>query len=118
MATAIGLFGGNSDGSIRMEDWLRVMCKGCVNDRGRGATDLGGMSCDLPGRAYGDPYEADMPEWSADASSSRRPELVAELGDGPWPVCMAYKPRKRRADAGRPRQPQGVDTLFDEAVAR
>jgi hypothetical protein len=111
MATAVDLFGGNSDGTVRMEEWLRAMCQGCVKDRGRSKTDLGGMSCELPTRAYIGPYDADMPEWSEDATP--KPERFAELGAGPWPVCMAYQPRKRRSDAGTSRAPAGMDALFE-----
>jgi hypothetical protein len=110
MPSATDLFGGNSDGSMRMEAWLDLMCRGCVKDRGRAGSDIGGMSCELPGRAYSDPYEADMPEWSPDASP--RPERLAELGPGPWPVCMSYQARKRRSDAGRTRQPVSQAALF------
>lgn len=112
MSTSVDLFGSTSDGSGRMEEWLDVMCRGCVNDRGRKDSHMGGMSCDLPTRAYLDPYEADMPEWSRDATWPQRfTELDAR---SPWPVCMAYRPRKRRSDTGTRRQPTapGQDVLF------
>lgn len=112
MASASGLFGGNSDGSSAMEAWLSVMCQGCTKDRGRSATSLGGMSCPLPGRAYGDPH-ADIPEWSPDASPV--PERVAEELGIAAPVCMAYTPRKKRSDAGRrrgPAVPAGQEALL------
>ena len=111
MASPADLFGGNSDGSMRMEDWLSVMCRGCVKDRGRGLSDtgMGGMGCVLPANAYADP-QADLPEWSTDASP--RPDRLAELGPGPWPVCMAHEPRKRRSDAGRTRVPPGQEALL------
>lgn len=111
--SASDLFGGNSDGSMRMEGWLSVMCRGCVKDRGRSGSGLGGMSCELPGRAYASQGDAPMPEWSPDATP--KPERLAELGRGPWPVCMAYEPRARRSDAGRPRQRKGQDALFGVA---
>jgi hypothetical protein len=116
MSTVIDLFGATSDGNMRMEEWLNVMCRGCVNDRGRKDSHMGGMSCELPARAYTDPYGANMPEWSQDAPWPQR--LAAGLDAAgldmrnPWPVCMAYRPRKRRSDTGRRRVPSGQDALF------
>jgi len=109
--TVVDLFGGNSEGGMRMEEWLRVMCRGCVKDRGREASGgMGGFSCTLPASAYADPYAA-IPEWSPDASP--RPERLAELGSGPWPVCMGYEARKKRSDAGTRRAPKDMDPLFE-----
>ncbi len=111
-ATATGLFGGNSDGYSRMEGWLKVMCRGCLKDRGRGPSGgMGGMSCPIPLRAGDGQGSAEMPEWSLDAPKPDR--LAAELGDGPWPVCTAYQPRKTRSDKGRRRAARDMDTLFE-----
>jgi hypothetical protein len=120
VSTAADLFGGNSDGSVRMEDWLAVMCRGCVRDRGRGTAGdghMGGMSCDLPARAYFDAYGDGIEEWAVDASPV--PERFAGLGPGPWPVCMAYEPRKTRADKGMRRGPRvsGMEPMFDLGAA-
>jgi hypothetical protein len=107
------LFGAsNSEGSMRMEEWLQVMCRGCVKDRGRGPSGgMGGIACPLPAGAYADPH-ADVAEWSPDAAPV--PErVVAELDRWPWyPVCMSYSPRKRRSDAGRPRVADGQGALL------
>lgn len=116
MATTVSLFGGTSEGNSRMEEWLHTMCRGCVKDRGRSKTDLGGMSCELPARAYDDPYAAEMPEWSE--TTGPKPERFSELGAGPWPVCVAYQPRKRRSDAGTSRAPAGMDALFETESSR
>jgi hypothetical protein len=111
VSTPSGLFGGNSEGGMRMEEWLAVMCRGCVKDRGRAASGgMGGFSCGLPAAAYADP-NAELPEWSADASP--KPARLAELGDGPWPACMAYVPRKKRSDAGTRRPPKGMEPMFE-----
>jgi hypothetical protein len=106
MATTADLFGAsNSDDALRLESWLSVMCRGCVKDRGRAqsGSDMGGMGCRLPADAYADP-DADIPDWSADAAP--RPERLNELSPGPWPVCLAWRPRKTRSDAGIRRGPQ------------
>lgn len=110
--TPVDLFGGNSEGYLRMEDWLRVMCKGCRHESAglREGTGQGGILCEVADRAVSDPYAAEMPEWSADAAP--RPERLAELGGGPWPVCMSYEARKRRSDAGSRRAPRGIEPLF------
>ncbi|HLK75822.1 MAG TPA: hypothetical protein VKU77_19490 [Streptosporangiaceae bacterium] len=114
MSTAAGLFGGNSDGYARMEAWLEVMCRGCVKDRGRSRTGMGGTSCSLPLRAGSDSYgDVEMPEWSADASPL--PARLAELDGGRWPVCLAYVPRKERSDKGKARHPRGMEPLFETA---
>jgi hypothetical protein len=108
MSSPSSLFGGNSDGSARMEDWLRVMCRGCARDRGRGpAGGQGGMSCDLPVDAYISPY-ADIPEWSPDGAPV--PERVTAAGF--TVTCIAYQPRKRRSDAGKPHRARGMEPLF------
>ena len=109
MSSASSLFGGNSDGAARMEEWLQEMCRGCKKDRGRGPSGgMGGMSCPLPARAYTDP-DAAMPEWSETAG---RPDQLAALGPGPWPVWTSYTSRKRRRDAGRPRGTSGMEPMF------
>jgi hypothetical protein len=111
--TSSDLFGGNSDGGMRLSEWLEVMCKGCVSNHGRGEPGMAGLGCDLVSRAIGDPYDAGMPEWSTDASPW--PQRFAELGDGPWPTCLAYRPRKKRSDAGQRRGqhvPDDQDALF------
>ena len=113
--TAVDLFGGNSDGGMRMSEWLEVMCLGCrhesVKYRTQGAG--GGFGCELPERAICHPYTAEMPEWSVDASP--RPERLAKLGDGPWPVCLNWEPRTKRSDAGVRRGPRvsGMEPLFE-----
>lgn len=110
MGTPSGLFGGNSDGALRMEEWLKAMCRGCTKDRGRRPNGgMGGFSCGLPAGAYANP-EADIPEWSADASPV--PERLAAMPGGPWPVCIAYTPRKTRSDAGKPRAAKHATPLF------
>jgi hypothetical protein len=112
--TPVDLFGGNSDGGMRMTQWLDVMCLGCRHERVKDRKDIGGGSgCDLVCRAISDPYTAPMPEWLVDAAP--RPERLAELGEGPWPVCISHEPRKKRADAGRRRGPKlsGMEPLFD-----
>jgi hypothetical protein len=112
--TPVDLFGGNSDGGMRMTQWLDVMCLGCRHERaGQRKAFGGGTGCDLVCRAISDPYTAAMPEWLVDAAP--RPERLAELGDGPWPVCTGFEPRKKRADAGRRRGPRvsGMEPLFD-----
>lgn len=109
MVSPAGMFGGNSDGTVRLEEWLDVMCRGCKNDRGRGPSGgMGGMSCPLPGNAYADP-DADIPEWS---ETAERPARLTELGPGPWPVCTSHQPRKRRSDAGKSRAARDMPTLF------
>ena len=109
MSSPSSLFGGNSDGSARMEEWLRVMCRGCVSDRGRGpAGGQGGMSCTLPADAYTDPH-ASIPEWSPDGAPV--PERVTAAGF--TVTSMAYQPRKRRSDAGKPHRARGMEPLFD-----
>ena len=111
--TPVDLFGGNSEGYSRMGDWLRVMCLGCKREsaRMRNESDTGGGLCEIADRAALDGYAAEMPEWSADASP--KPGRLAELGDGPWPVCMSYEARKRRSDAGSRRAPRGMEPLFE-----
>ena len=105
MTAPSDLFGGNSDGSASMETWLGIMCKGCVKDRGTGG-GMGGMSCELPGRAYCDPYK-DIPEWSPDATPVPQ-RLADEYAQAPA-VCLAYVPRKKRSDAGVRRRPQRLE---------
>lgn len=102
--TLVDLFGNGTDGYARAEGWLGVMCVGCTRDYGRNRTGLGGMSCTLTTRALLNPYEADMPEWSPDATPV--PPRFSELGSGRWPVCMEYTPRKTRSDAGMRRGPR------------
>src|SRR6185437_544103 len=115
MSTAAGLFGSNSDGGVALSEWLDAMCLGCrhesVKDRKGGIG--GGSGCELVSRAICDPYTADIPEWTVDASP--KPERVADLGDEPWPVCMAYEPRTTRSDKGLRRGPKlsGMEPLFD-----
>jgi hypothetical protein len=110
----VDLFGSNSEGGMRLAEWLDVMCLGCrhesVKDRKDGIG--GGSGCELVSRALCDPYTASMPEWSIDATP--RPERLQELGEGPWPVCMAHKARKKRSDAGVRRGPRlsGMEPLF------
>jgi hypothetical protein len=109
------LFGGNSDGGVNMEIWLEVMCQGCVKDRGRGPSGgMGGMSCELPARAYCDP-DKDIAEWSPDASPL--PERLAEEYGMHAPVCLAFTPRRKRSDAGvrRGHPVTGMEPLFGEA---
>jgi hypothetical protein len=117
--TAVDLFGGNSEGGMRMSMWLEAMCLGCRREsvKARKEGDGGGFGCDLPVRAICDPYTAEMPEWSADASP--KPERLAELGDGPWPVCVAYEARTKRSDAGKRRGPRvsGMEPLFEMGAA-
>lgn len=112
--TPVDLFGGNSEGGMRLMEWLDVMCLGCrhetVKDRKEGIG--GGSGCDLVSRAICDPYTAEMPEWSPDAM---RPERFSELEDGPWPVCMSYEARTKRSDAGKRRGPRvrGMEPMFE-----
>ncbi len=117
--TPVDLFGGNSDGGMRMLEWLDVMCLGCRHEsvKERNAGNGGGYGCHLPTRAVCDPYKTEMPEWSADASP--KPERLAELGDGPWPVCLAWEPRTKRCDAGKRRGPKvtGMEPLFEIGAA-
>lgn len=115
--TPVDLFGGNSDGYSRMEGWLRVMCLGCKREsvRMRNEAQIGGGLCEVAGRAALDGYKAEMPEWSTDATP--KPARLAGLGDGPWPVCMAWEARKRRSDAGSRRAPKGMEPLFELEAA-
>lgn len=111
--TASGIFGSNSDGGIRMTEWLDVMCRGCrherVSDRKEGIG--GGCGCELVSRAICDPYSAPMPEWTRDAEW---PERFADLNQpNPWPVCTAWEPRKKRSDAGKPRRARGMEPMFE-----
>jgi hypothetical protein len=112
--TAVDLFGGNSEGGMAMWAWLDVMCAGCRHEsaRQRRAGNGGGYGCELVTRAVCDPGEAPMPEWSPDAAP--KPERLAELGPGPWPVCLAHEPRTKRSDAGKRRGPRirGMQPLF------
>lgn len=115
MNTPAGLFGSTSEGGMRLEEWLGVMCAGCkherVKDRKEGIG--GGSGCDLVSRAICDPYTAEMPEWSPDATW---PERFTELEAGnPWPVCIAWEARAKRSDAGMRRGPKvaGMDPLFE-----
>jgi hypothetical protein len=116
MSPATALFGGNnSEGGMRMWAWLDVMCLGCRHEsvKWRRESGGGGYGCELVTRAIGDPDDAELPEWSADAAP--KPERLAELGPGPWPACLAYEPRTRRADAGvrrGPRKIRGMTPLF------
>lgn len=108
MATAAGLFGSNSDGGMRLSEWLDVMCAGCKHEsaRHRKEGEGGGWGCALVSRAISDPHDADMPEWSPDATPYP-PHCAEAFGDGnPWPVCLSYEPRKTRSDAGVRRGPQ------------
>jgi hypothetical protein len=115
MATAEEIFGPNSDGGVRMSEWFDVMCVGCKN--GRYEEGIGyGVGCEVGARAAIEPYTADMPEWSLDAMWPERFREAFADGD-PWPVCMAYEPRKRRWDAGLrrgPRLPDNQPDLFGE----
>jgi len=91
------------------------MCLGCRHERAGDRKEGigGGSGCGLVSRAIGDPYGARMPEWVAD--DAPRPERLAGLGDGPWPVCVAWEPRAKRADAGVRRGPRvrGMEPLFE-----
>jgi hypothetical protein len=111
--TVTGLFGGNSEGYCRMEEWLAVMCLGCRHERvsDRAAGIGGGSGCELVSRAVADPYGAEMPEWSRDAAP--KPGRLAELGPGPWPACMSHEARKKRSDAGSRRAPKDMEPLFE-----
>ena len=111
--TAAGIFGGNSDGGMRMTEWLDVMCRGCKHERvsDRKAGIGGGCGCEPVTRAICDPYTAPMPEWTRDAEW---PERFAELDQpNPWPVCTGWEPRKKRSDAGRPRRARGMEPMFE-----
>lgn len=81
-------FGGNSDGGMRMEEWLHQMCKGCrhgrTEDMGDG-TVMRGMGCILPANAYAQPYD-DLPEWKV--------EVDDEFGE-PFLTCTAKQVRTR-----------------------
>jgi hypothetical protein len=33
VSTAADIFGGNSDGGVRLTEWLDEMCKGCKHER-------------------------------------------------------------------------------------
>lgn len=69
MTVPTEFFGGNSDGAMRMEDWIAEMCKGCRHGRTEdwgGGEPVRGMGCELPARAYARPYD-DIEEWSVDA---------------------------------------------------
>lgn len=113
--TPVNLFGPGSEGGMRLLEWLDAMCAGCRHERAgdRAAGIGGGAGCGLVSRAIGDPHGAPMPEWVAD--DAPRPERLAGLGDGPWPVCTAWEPRTKRADAGVRRGPRvrGMTPLFD-----
>jgi hypothetical protein len=117
MASAADLFGGNSDGGVRLSEWLDAMCAGCRHEsaRDRKEGNGGGYGCPLVSRAIADPYDADMPEWSPDATPYP-PHCAGEFSDGnPWPVCLAWEPRTRRSDAGvrrGPRVPEGQEALL------
>lgn len=116
--TPVDLFGGNSDGGMRMWEWLEVMCKGCKHESVKAREDGTGpgVGCRIADGACFDPYKFEVPEWSPDAV---RPERLAELGDNPWPVCMAYEPRAERSDKGLrrgPRPAEGQGELFERAV--
>lgn len=117
--TPVDLFGGNSDGGDRLWMWLDVMCLGCRHEsvKLRKSVGSGGNRCGIADRAVLDPYSAAMPEWSVDASP--KPERLLELGDGPWPACMAYEPRRKRSDAGKRRGPRtgGMEPLFEMGAA-
>jgi hypothetical protein len=112
MATASDIFGPNSDGGMRMSEWFDVMCVGCKN--GTSEDGHAGYGCEIGAR--GVINEEDMPEWSVDAMWPERFREAFVDGD-PWPVCMAYEPRKRRWDAGLrrgPRLPDNQPGLFGE----
>jgi hypothetical protein len=109
------LFGPGSDGGMRMSEWLDVMCLGCKRESARDRREGtgGGSGCELVSRAICGPYKAPMPEWPVDAAC---PERLDVLGDGPWPVCMAYEPRAVRSDKGLrrgPRVPAAQGSLFE-----
>jgi hypothetical protein len=116
VASPVNLFGSNSDGGVRLSEWLDTMCKGCRHEsaRERREGNGGGYGCDLVSRAICDPYEAGMPEWSPDATYPAH--CAEEFSDGgPWPVCLSYEPRTKRRDAGRrrgPRVPAGQEALL------
>ena len=117
MTTAADLFGSNSEGGMRLSEWLDAMCAGCRHEsaRERREGSGGGYGCELVARAIGDPYGADMPEWSPDATPYP-PHCAEEFSDGnPWPVCLAYERRRTRCDAGvrrGPRVPAEQGTLL------
>lgn len=120
MSTSVELFGTNSEGGMALNEWLDAMCLGCKHESARQRREnggAGGIGCDLVARAICEPYTDDIEEWTGDAAPL--PERVAELGRGPWPVCMAWEPRKTRADKGVRRGPKvsGMDALFDLGAA-
>lgn len=94
MTVPTEFFGGNSDGAMRMEDWLHEMCKGCRHGRTEdwgGGARVRGIGCELPARAYTDPYD-DLPEWEVDVDD--------EFGE-PFLRCTkkALRTRGRRRPA-------------------
>ena len=119
--TAAGIFGGNSDGGVRLYEWLEVMCRGCTHEsvKRRNDGDGGGAGCGIADRACGDPYGAPVPEWAERGDGEPLPPHTAG-DDGldprdPWPVCTSWEPRKTRADKGLRRGPQalaGQEALF------
>jgi hypothetical protein len=116
-STPVDLFGSNSDGGIRMSEWLDVMCKGCKHESVQDRKHIGGgCGCELVSRAICDPNKAQMPEWMV---LDPVPEgLTDALGKGPWPVCGAYEKRTTRSDKGLrrgPRKHEGQALLFEEA---
>lgn len=88
MVVPTEFFGGNSDGALRMENWLDEMCRGCR--RGHVEAGLRGMGCVLPANAYAAPYD-DIPEWEQD--------LDDEFGE---PVLTCTKKQVRTRGPKRP----------------
>jgi hypothetical protein len=117
MSNPVDLFGSNSDGGVRMSEWLDTMCAGCKHEsvRMRREGCGGGCGCPLVSKALCDPYTAEIPEWSPDATPYP-PHCAEQFSDGnPWPVCLAYEPRKTRSDTGvrrGPRVPAGQGALL------
>lgn len=97
MTVPANFFGGNSDGAMRMEDWLAEMCKGCRHGRSEdwgGDEPMRGMGCDLPAQAYAEPH-SDLTEWSRDADPS-----------GPMGLMCMKKQTRRKYPRGKPKNQQ------------
>lgn len=100
------VFGGNSDGSVAMFEWLDLMCPGCRHARYPNGRHEG-VSCrlghDLQALVF--PHE-DREVWSPDACTTD--EAVSRLDDPDmvraW--CFDRVPRARRSDAGKRRGPR------------
>jgi len=104
----IEVFGGNSDGSVAMFEWLDAMCPGCRHafwPNGRSEQ----VSCrrGYDSRALFRPRD-DIVAWSPDAASRARDEFPdEEVTEIAW--CMDRVQRARRSDAGRRRpRPQPI----------